>query len=717
MAGEHAAAWRSRYHRIADIPGASSPQAADLDGDGDVDVAVVSAYNDWASPAAQSLVWLENDGRARFTLRDLAGAPTHLVTLAVGGSHRRRPARPRHRRHAHELAVRPHVASHLVDQPVERARSIAGVPLWGVALVAVVASAAWLAGGVLAQRRLAARLPALDVAGLPAAVAAQITEADAAARRSPTATTLGALASTYHASLRPAAALGVYAILERLDSGEWRWPYLRGLLLEERGDAQAARTAFERVIAIEPSVGVAWFRQAEIAFKDGRLDDAAAAYDRARDAPPEAPFLPPGVTSRQTMPLNVYARLGLVRVALERRHLDAASREVRTIVDAYPTFGPARGLLREVERAAGTSGAKAGRAFENAVRAAGGSAARCDRRRLPAQRRAAQACRTRHPRRRPRLARVPRQPRPRVEPRRPQRAHGDVGSAAGPAPIRRGARVPAPARRPGPGDHHTLVQQGRLLADLGRPGEAEAVLRRAVLVRDATAEFNLGTVLDQQDRWAEARVHYERALAIDPFQTRAMNNLAAGLDHHGQSAAALGLFERAIAIAPDTADYYVNYGNALIGSRRLDDAIRALATAIGLDPRSANAHNNMGIALARQGNLPGLVTPSPVRSRSTRGTKARAAISRKSPQRSARNVLDTNPWPGLVGAWHQRVHGARHQALAITNSADASPSGRRGRRRGRVRQSAPARGRYARRGSCPARTTAACPSSRGTARR
>jgi hypothetical protein len=71
-------------HRIADLSGASSPQAVDVDGDGDQDVVVVSAYANWNDLTAQSLVWLENDGRHRFTAHDLASSPTHLITLAVG---------------------------------------------------------------------------------------------------------------------------------------------------------------------------------------------------------------------------------------------------------------------------------------------------------------------------------------------------------------------------------------------------------------------------------------------------------------------------------------------------------------------------------------------------------------------------------------------------------------------------------------------------------
>jgi hypothetical protein len=81
---ENRGAMRFELHRIADLQGATSPEAADLDGDGDLDVLLVTSNNDWDNPQAPSLLWLENDGRMQFTMRGIASAPTHLLTLAAG---------------------------------------------------------------------------------------------------------------------------------------------------------------------------------------------------------------------------------------------------------------------------------------------------------------------------------------------------------------------------------------------------------------------------------------------------------------------------------------------------------------------------------------------------------------------------------------------------------------------------------------------------------
>jgi hypothetical protein len=75
---------RFELHRIVSLQGATSPEAADLDGDGDLDVLLVTGNNDWDSPQAASLLWLENDGHLAFALHPIATSPTHLNTLAVG---------------------------------------------------------------------------------------------------------------------------------------------------------------------------------------------------------------------------------------------------------------------------------------------------------------------------------------------------------------------------------------------------------------------------------------------------------------------------------------------------------------------------------------------------------------------------------------------------------------------------------------------------------
>ena len=477
-------------------------------------------------------------------------------------------------------------------------------PYIAVALAVAIIAVAWWGAGALTRRAQGARLPPLaDLSALPAPARAYVEQADAAARSRPReATALGALGMAYHASLLPDPAMDTYALAEQLDPAEWRWTYYRGLLLEERGRQPEALEAFTRVTAADPGQGMAWFRIAEIAFKEGRLDDAERAYEQAAKAPPAAPFLAAGVASRQATPLAAYAQVGRARVALDRGQRTQAIATLDQAIARYPAFGPARTMRVQLAADAPNQDAetKAARAYTPPSDPLLDAVVADSRMRDLLLKHAALAERGGDAAWREFLVRRALQ----FNPKDPNVLMEMAGMLQASGKFSEALDYLRQHRQVAPGDHHTLVEEGRVLSDLGQYAEAEAVLRQATRVRDAAAEYNLGAVLDRMGRSDEARAHYRAALAIDPYHARAMNNLGVGLDRSGQNAAAIAMLERAIRAAPDNAETYSNLGSAFIGARRLTDAMRVLETAVALAPGAPDAHNNLGIALAQSGRLP-----------------------------------------------------------------------------------------------------------------
>jgi len=80
------------FHDIGRFYGTAIADAADLDGDGDMDVVAGSWLNYWDDPQRQSLVWFENDGAQNFTPHAIISRPAGVVALALADvNHDHRP--------------------------------------------------------------------------------------------------------------------------------------------------------------------------------------------------------------------------------------------------------------------------------------------------------------------------------------------------------------------------------------------------------------------------------------------------------------------------------------------------------------------------------------------------------------------------------------------------------------------------------------------------
>lgn len=101
--------------------------------------------------------------------------------------------------------------------------------------------------------------------------------------------------------------------------------------------------------------------------------------------------------------------------------------------------------------------------------------------------------------------------------------------------------------------------------------------------------------LQLQGKWEDARLAYEQALALDPGNIYALNNLGYLLLRQGNVEDALQLIQRAIEIEPTYALAHNNLGNAYLNLGRAEEAMAEYQAAIAADLNYAMPHRNLAL--------------------------------------------------------------------------------------------------------------------------
>ena len=151
------------------------------------------------------------------------------------------------------------------------------------------------------------------------------------------------------------------------------------------------------------------------------------------------------------------------------------------------------------------------------------------------------------------------------------------------------------------------VNLGNLLKDLQRPADAEAAYRRAVELQpgDPIALYNLGHLYQLWDRWPDAATALGQAVSEQPDFLLAWQKLAAIeliAERHEQALAAA---ERAVALAPAEPHGWFYLADALGRFERWDASEQALERCLALQPQFPEALNNLGLVRKNQGDWSG----------------------------------------------------------------------------------------------------------------
>lgn len=162
-------------------------------------------------------------------------------------------------------------------------------------------------------------------------------------------------------------------------------------------------------------------------------------------------------------------------------------------------------------------------------------------------------------------------------------------------------RIDAPAT-----DFYKLFDFAVAFSERKKYDDAVPAWRKALALDpdDPRAHDNLGVALAETGKIDEAIAEYRKSLDLNSGSSHTHNNLGTALAEKGVLDEAFQHFEKAVELNPDNASAQINLGNVLsLKKDQLNEALSHLRRGVELDPDSASGQNDLGIVLAHANDL------------------------------------------------------------------------------------------------------------------
>lgn len=333
-----------------------------------------------------------------------------------------------------------------------------------------------------------------------------------------------------HAHDQYAAARDCYRRARGLDSKAFAWPYYLSYVETALGNHDAALSAIDRAITLDPDHQPARLKRAEVLLDKGRIEESGRAYASLLSNHPD----------------SAAAWYGQGRVQVTRGDNAAAVESLSRACALFPQYGSARYLLAQTLRklrreTEAQQHLTVYEKYQTVVPATGDAV----------------------------LQEVLRL---------------NISAANF---IRQGADLEAAGRIPeaieahrkalevDPKSAQAHINLISLYARAAQPEKAAEAYRAAVALAPGQAEvhYNYGVLEFGRKRYASARKAFEAALAANPRHAEAHNNLAYLLEMQEQHAAAFAHYQQAVENAPGHRLAHFHLGRILTGRRQYKEAI------------------------------------------------------------------------------------------------------------------------------------------------